>query len=417
MAMNLTLANKNPFSTFDFLGYFFPGALVLLLIYILTNGFEHLGSLPSSVLKLIVLIETKSIIGGVAIVIIAYVTGHLVSYISSSTVELFYVWCHGYPSNYLLHNNPQLDPILTSKKGRLGICWHIAVCFVLFPIVISHCLFERICGLHRFITKPLNEPLQKELKIAQTMMLHELGIKDETIANKKFDNAHLIVMHYVYEHSIQHQVKFDNYVALYGLLRSLTLIFSLSFSYLLYDYFNHTSFDNLHRFVSIIANKLCIDTIFVWIVCIIVTLILVSYIVYHIYDKVAMIKNKSYHKLDVILGAVAIAVLLLLLLAVFCSEESSYLTKMQLLVVYAFAYFSYLGFGKFYRRFTLENYMALLTYKTKSTDIEKINLIPELQKPIHIVIDKHGLLSSNTTIDINNKENYKGTNFDNIQLI
>ena len=39
--MNLTLANKNPFSTFDFLGYLFPGALMLILAYALTGGFKH----------------------------------------------------------------------------------------------------------------------------------------------------------------------------------------------------------------------------------------------------------------------------------------------------------------------------------------------------------------------------------------
>lgn len=36
--MTFTLANKNPFSTFDFIGYFSPGALFVSLFYILTKG-------------------------------------------------------------------------------------------------------------------------------------------------------------------------------------------------------------------------------------------------------------------------------------------------------------------------------------------------------------------------------------------
>ena len=44
MAANLTLANKNPFSTFDFLGYFIPGAFAIGLIYILSNGLQFVVS-------------------------------------------------------------------------------------------------------------------------------------------------------------------------------------------------------------------------------------------------------------------------------------------------------------------------------------------------------------------------------------
>ena len=126
MTMNLTLANKNPFSTFDFLGYFFPGALLLLLTYILSDGLDLLDT-PKSVMRLKELTQCYPVIGGLTLVIISYVIGHLVSYMSSSTVELFYVWCHGYPSTFLLQQNPTLEPILKSSKGRLGMIWHIAV--------------------------------------------------------------------------------------------------------------------------------------------------------------------------------------------------------------------------------------------------------------------------------------------------
>ena len=53
-------------------------------------------------------------------------------------------------------------------------------------------------------------------------------------------DIHRIVMHFVYEHCQQHIAKYDNYVALYGFLRSITLIFNLSFLY----FYNSSNIEN-----------------------------------------------------------------------------------------------------------------------------------------------------------------------------
>lgn len=397
MAMNLTLANKNPFSTFDFLGYFFPGALFLFLAYILSNGLLLLDT-PQSVMRIKELIVNYPVIGGLALVIISYIIGHLVSYMSSSTIELFYVWCHGYPSTYLLEQNPKPEPILKSSKGRLGIVWHVAVCIVIFPIVVAHCLFERLFGLHRFITKSLNEPLQDELKRAETEVLKELGLQDETIQDKKFDNEHLVVMHYVYEHSLQHQVKFDNYVALYGFLRSISLVFNLSLIYLLYGYFRHyASFESEIKMFSFIFETY---SQFGWLLSSSVIIAVLTIIVYLIYKKVSSYKEKDYHAPDMLLSSFALSAFAVVVAAVMLSTCTNAGDKWQIVVFYILTYLSYLGFGKFYRRFTLEDYMALLTYKTKTPKTDNIKITPEISHPIHVIIDQQGFINKTTKIEV-----------------
>lgn len=64
-------------------------------------------------------------------------------------------------------------------------------------------------------------------------LIQQLGI-DKLEDSKKYDEGkgndfdfHRIITHYVYENSKHHQAKMSNYVALYGFLRTLSLIFNL----------------------------------------------------------------------------------------------------------------------------------------------------------------------------------------------
>jgi hypothetical protein len=65
------------------------------------------------------------------------------------------------------------------------------------------------------------------------MLLKYLRIKE--IEDKA--DYHRIIYHYVYERHEHHAVKLDNYVALYGFLRSIALISSAVSDVMLYRYF------------------------------------------------------------------------------------------------------------------------------------------------------------------------------------
>ena len=124
-----------------------------------------------------------------------------------------------------------------------------------------------------------------------SVLSHKLNLDDPDV-NSDAD-YHRIVMHYVYLNIPECQRKTDNYVAIYGFLRAITLECCLFFDFLLVKEILY-SID-----VCATNEKVIIDMTAIWIV----------------------------------FG-----------LFVLCN-------------------ITYMSFVKFYRRFTLENYMALLTEK------------------------------------------------------
>ena len=90
---------QNPFSLYDFLGYFIPGALVLYLIMII----EHLKKVNSfDITDIFECVSNPSVNQALLFIILSYVAGHFLSYISSITIEQYANWKYDYPSKYLL---------------------------------------------------------------------------------------------------------------------------------------------------------------------------------------------------------------------------------------------------------------------------------------------------------------------------
>ena len=107
---------KNPFSLFDFLGYIFPGAFALLVIFYFVN-MEPLNFVnPMSISEMMVKVKgwlnvSESIVSCSVFLIFSYILGHLIAYISSITIEKFVIWWYGFPSEFLL-----------TDEGRY---WHV----------------------------------------------------------------------------------------------------------------------------------------------------------------------------------------------------------------------------------------------------------------------------------------------------
>lgn len=90
------MATKNPFSLYDCLGYFVPGALSVYIAIFLINVEE------GNFLNAFRSVEFGSVDATIAFVIIAYILGHAVYYASSITVEKYSNWMFGYPSTFVL---------------------------------------------------------------------------------------------------------------------------------------------------------------------------------------------------------------------------------------------------------------------------------------------------------------------------
>lgn len=350
--MNLTLANKNPFSTFDFLGYFFPGSFALLLCYLFSNIDFNDVEIPQALSKFHSLFVYHELIAIFSFIIIAYITGHLISYLSSVTIERFFVWSNGYPTEFLLSRKARTG-ILESKDKSIGSIWHILVCIFIAPITICSSVFESLLNLRFFITKELPFGIKSmiESKIEKLPELIELnGIQNA----EEIPDIHRIVMHFVYEYCQQHNVKFDNYVALYGFLRSLSLIFNVCFLYQLWRLYNTYQVPcffcncqcSCHYLLSSPSISLVCSTAFTY---------------WHTSCK--------QQRQDTTGNIVILFVSLFLATLITCFIVMGLLSNVPLgeiiilITTLSACYLSYLGFAKFYRRFTLENYMSFLIFK------------------------------------------------------
>lgn len=384
--MNLTFANKNPFSTFDFLGYFFPGALCVCLFCILTKGGEDGGGEREVIMPAIEylkpLVSSNIGVGIFLFVLFSYIIGHLLSYISSITVELFYTWYYGYPTRYLLRKKSRrrkYQYLLNSHLGVWGMLGHLVVCILLLPIVVGHFFFERLLYMRAFIGRSLDDKLIKGISGKVSSICSHIGYKDARVTDA---DVHRVVMHYVYEHCQMHQVKFDNYVALYGLLRSVSFVFCLTFHYLLYRLL----------YSQTIARDSFLTGIFTCIMWGIIIFLIIMAVCFVI-TKSGWIKSGKWRLMvikatDVFLGLFVCSMVIFIVMYIYMGQ--SYDSKngeiLQLVCVFFATYISYLGFAKFYRRFTLENFMALLICDIPKSGDNMISLRTE--KPLSITIDR-----------------------------
>lgn len=304
--------SKNPFSIYDFMGYFFPGVICSVIIYLLIHFNGNVSELTDIVQLKNALLASNThfdLDKSIMFIVFSYILGHIVSYLSSLTVEIFAVKVFDYPSTFLLKDTPKnysqllhdyfvtdaYSSTKSSKYIKIFFRWllKLVLMLVIFPISITTFTFGYLFDLNGWIARPLDGYLRDSIKTKQYRLANRLQINHPDVNDNKCD-YHRIIQHYVYLNLPGSQKKTDNYIALYGFLRCISLIFSLAFC-VVYIY--------------------CITTIDIHADC------------------------------DVNLCV-------------------------MLVVTYCTSYLSFLGFMKFFRRFTLENYMTLLAgmYDTNAGD-------------------------------------------------
>ena len=243
---------KNPFSVYDFLGYVFPGSITLIIIIFIyfLHTHELLLSFYSSEFFIESLLCDFSWDDSLFFILSAYVLGHIVAYASSLTIEPYAVWRFGYPSKFMLRNNPEKN-FFSKRKGDsqkknkiLGSLKCLVVLFIL-PIWICDILLGHYLHLNTYYVKGLDKRLKNSIYKKVELLYKKLGLdgvqKERDINNNDLD-YHRVVYHFVYEKHEAHRGKMDNYVALYGFMRALAfimvLVFWISLSVILKEFRN-----------------------------------------------------------------------------------------------------------------------------------------------------------------------------------
>jgi hypothetical protein len=158
---------QNPFSLYDFLGYFIPGLLFIFAIFLILDHNPSCFKSISSFLKSFPTLRLESI---VFIVLISYALGHLLSFISSITIERYGVWKYGYPSKNLLSIS---YPKFTAHfKYFHGLLWGVIMMIFLFPVFILDLILGKWLGFKFFFDKPLEAKLAFAIKLKANILLN-----------------------------------------------------------------------------------------------------------------------------------------------------------------------------------------------------------------------------------------------------
>jgi len=218
---------QNPFSLYDFLGYFTPGALSIIISIIIINYLNKLCN-PIPYLERVCGFNRAELY--FIFILLSYTVGHLMSFVSSITVEKYSIWRYGYPSKYML--NFQIpDYFHKFKEDKKLFIIKLMVLLVMIPVAIWDVLFVTLFKRADNFPSRL-DGLLKQLVWRKLDMLitQKSNIKDLDKCGKPIDHDFFrFAYHYALENAPAHVVKFQNYVALYGYMRTITLIGTLLF--------------------------------------------------------------------------------------------------------------------------------------------------------------------------------------------
>ncbi|WP_146176595.1 hypothetical protein [Chromobacterium sp. Panama] len=215
------MPKQNPFSLYDFLGYLIPGYASLLLCQLCLSIFLPVDQIPTLSIKNANATELANI------AIISYVAGHLFNYISSITVEHYSTRTIGYPTRYLLGDGV-FKSYLDTKDEELETqrrILRLLISLSILPICIADFLLDKTLSIRSLYAKKLDAFLITTIKTKINEMLKLEGVRNYNPT--KNNDIHRLIYHYITEHSTNHFGKTQNYVAIYGLLRSFSLLASL----------------------------------------------------------------------------------------------------------------------------------------------------------------------------------------------
>ncbi len=213
---------QNPFSLYDFLGYIIPGAISM---YGVLFIFGHITPETTSleVIKENLSFDKAEIY--IPFILFAYISGHFLSFISSITIEKYSIWAHGYPSKYLL-GLEKPGYYYSQENKTLRYIVRSLVLLILAPISLSDYIFGKLIGMRELHSKPLDPLLRNVLrKRIEDLIDQHANISDRENHGKAGEvDFFRYAYHYAVENAPNHLPKMQNYVALYGFLRTITLI-------------------------------------------------------------------------------------------------------------------------------------------------------------------------------------------------
>lgn len=273
---------QGPFSIYDFLGYFTPGATAL---YLTNLVIKAKAKHPLPFMSFFEVTPSINIEGIAIFVISSYIIGHFISFLSAMTIETYANWIYGYPAKFILGHKSESS----SENDKSDILLKIIISIILLPfiiidlpmyIIMNKSEFKKLSNFTYFIRhgskqtdpdktrqlyyKRLDKTLINVINIKVTNLFNHLGISDQ-FESKKFgfnSDFNRIVRHYIYEHSKESKNNLFYYLSLFGFLRSVSFIFISFLWYLLWCFISNSYFERSNVAILMLISYIITFTFF-----------------------------------------------------------------------------------------------------------------------------------------------------------
>lgn len=193
-------------------------------------AFNHSNSEVKSLTQLATNMGLEKADAYIPFILLSYAIGHLLNFISSITIERYSLWAMGFPSKYLLgveHNGY----FHFSNKKFLRAVVRSFVFLIILPISLMDLLLGKFLGFRELYAKSLDPLLIKLIRDKVFSLMKSKGGVDNPTSLGTAHNTDFFhyAYHYAVENAPNHLPKMQNYVALYGFLRTLSLLCVLVF--------------------------------------------------------------------------------------------------------------------------------------------------------------------------------------------
>jgi hypothetical protein len=158
-------------------------------------------------------------------VILSYTLGHIVSFVSSISVERYALWLYGHPAKNLLHLNSSGFWEVGGSRPLVSVILRLAMFTLLSPISFWELALGWGLSLRKNYVCKFDPLLREAVRVSINKIVRACGVSDP--ASHGDANQHdlsKLAMHYAIEHMPNHVFTLRNYVALYGYLRSLCFV-------------------------------------------------------------------------------------------------------------------------------------------------------------------------------------------------
>jgi hypothetical protein len=215
-------AKTPPLSAYDFLGYLVPG-LAFFALFDLTIAF-HMQKMPIGYEEVCLRYSAIKWQAAIPLLLVSYYVGHMVSFLSSMTIERYARWRYGHPMNFLLDKAGSYPRFF----GTGGTCpiWSKLFRFLTAVTIWQLWFWESVLlssGILRNYVRSMGPQLVATVEEALKWLREKAGITVDPSPDYPAEFESLAI-NYTLEWAPAHVYSLRNYVVLYGFIRSMTLI-------------------------------------------------------------------------------------------------------------------------------------------------------------------------------------------------